>query len=346
MSGVLVTSDLHAHPWTRFATTLPNGRNSRFEHLLQVLEQISGIASAFNVHTILVLGDLTHQRYYMRFSVYTPLMEWLVSQRRDWDRRVIVLKGNHDEETETTHSLGPLAFAGIDVVDSPRFIDVAELGTSFFVPYMDGHKIVEALGHVSHYHGAGSQAFLHYALDGKVMTGGEYALSSPLHLSDLDGFDRVVLGHVHAPAIEQRGRVIYVGAPLHFDFGDSGDRFCWIFGNGQEPVPIKLFAPKFVTTAYPRIGTAPEHSGFLRVLATPPSLFEDVKREARAQGWLDCLPIEVRMPDEATRVLSQAVMVDEHVIRAWVERQYPDVAEPDREVIVTFGLECLREAQR
>jgi len=339
---ILVTSDLHAHPWTRFATTLPNGRNSRFENLMDVLRQIGEVADQFDASTLLVLGDLTHQRYYMRFSVYTPLMEWLVEQSQR--RHVIVLKGNHDEETATTHSLGPLELAGIEVVDAPRLIAIEGHGAPLFVPYMDGARIVEEMQNP----GSATMAFLHYALDGKVMTGGEYAVPSALRLSDCDGFERIILGHVHAPAVEQDGRVLYVGAPLHFDFGDTGDRYCWIIPDGNgAPRAIKLGAPKFVTTSYPRIGVAPlEHSGFLRVLNTPPALFEDVKREARDQGWLDCLPVEVRMPTEAMRVLSQSMMVDEQVIRAWVDRQYPDVAESDRENIVTFGLECLRDAQR
>ncbi len=36
----LVVSDLHAHAWTRFATTLPDGTNSRFAVLLDVLDQV------------------------------------------------------------------------------------------------------------------------------------------------------------------------------------------------------------------------------------------------------------------------------------------------------------------
>lgn len=337
---MLVLSDPHAHAWSRFATTTADGRNSRFEDLMRVLQQVADIADEFNADTLAILGDLTHQRFFVRFSIYTPLLQWLVEQRRR--RRVIVLKGNHDEETATTHALGPLALCGIDVFDVPTVDEEA-----FFVPYSsDGDAIVRACqdgGRVL----KGGRVFLHYALDGKVMTGGEYALTTPLKLSDLDGFDRIVLGHVHAPAVEQDGRVIYVGAPLHFDFGDSGDRYCWLFPDGNgAPRAIKLDAPKFVTTTYPRIGTAPLLGGFLRVLNTPATLFEDVKREAHEQGWLDCLPIEERMPDEAVRVLSSAIMADEAVVRSWVERQYANLSADEREPIIAFGLDCLREAQR
>jgi DNA repair exonuclease SbcCD nuclease subunit len=340
MSGVLIISDLHAHAWSRFATTLPNGMNSRFGHLLAVLDQIEDIAKACDVEMLAILGDLTHQRYFMRFSIYTPLMAWLAKMQREIGR-VVVLKGNHDEETETTHALGPLALCGIEVIDTPKYLEVASR-TTLWVPYMNGERIVSAVQE----HKA-DQVFLHYALDGKVMTGGEYALTTPLRLSDLDGFDRIVLGHVHAPSVEQDARVIYVGAPLHFDFGDTGDRFAWHFPDGGgAPRAYKLDFPKFVTTTYPRIGTAPLTDGFLRVLNTPANLFEDVKREAHEQGWLDCVAIEERMPDEAVRVLSSAIMADEAVVRSWVERQYANLSVVEREPIIAFGLDCLRAAQR
>lgn len=336
--SLLVTSDLHAHAWPRFATTMADGRNSRFCDLLRVLDQIENLVEEYGADALAILGDLTHQRYFVRFSIYTPLAAWLVKMRAKMP--VIVLKGNHDEETETTHSLGPLALAGITVIDEPRFVNLPNRDPALFVPYMSSgieHAVRDS----------GPEIFLHYALDGKVMTGGEYALTTSLKLSDLDGFDRIVLGHVHAPSVEHDARVIYVGAPLHFDFGDTGDRYCWLFPDDGEPLRIKLGAPKFVTTSYPRIGTAPlEYSGFLRVLNTPASLFEDVKRAARDQGWLDCLPIEERMPDEAVRVLSSAIMADEHVVRAWVDRQYANLPVHEREPIIAFGLDCLREAQR
>jgi hypothetical protein len=142
--------------------------------------------------------------------------------------------------------------------------------------------------------------------------------------------------------------VIYVGAPLHFDFGDSGDRFCWYFDEdpSKPPRPFKLNAPKFVTTRYPRVGVPPTHGGFLRVLDTPGDVFEDVKKQARDRGWLDCVAIEASMPTEAIRVLSSAIIADETAIRSWVDEQYPDLPDVRRGEISDFGIDCLREAQR
>ena len=138
--------------------------------------------------------------------------------------------------------------------------------------------------------------------------------------------------------------MIYVGAPMHFDFGDVGPRYCWyVPALTAAPLALSLKAPRFVTTTYPRVPVAPlEESGFLRVLSTPRQLFEDVKKAALDGGWFDSVVLEEAIPEEAVRALSAAVMVDEEIVRGYVTRHYPDVDDETRARVVNFGLDCLR----
>ena len=345
--GLLIASDLHAHSWSRFATTLPNGTNSRVADLWKIFDQLESYIEEWRPTYVVIPGDLTHRRYFVQFSIYTELMRRITRLREEYGVGIIVLVGNHDIESEGHHSLGPLRFIeGVEVIDEPKWVDLWENVRTFFCPYMSGDRVAEAFR--AQKHERAPLAITHYAFDGKAMGASEYAVPSTLRKEDVENFDRVILGHVHTPCVEDDGRIIYVGSVMHFDFGDYGNRYAWYFpiDNGA-PRALPLKAPRFVSTTYPRIAVPPlEESGFLRVLDTPAEMFEDVRRSAIEAGWLACLPIEARMPVEAVRTLSSAVIADEQVVRAYVERQYPDLSEQHRQEITAFGLDCLREAQR
>jgi len=348
--GVLVVSDLHAHAWPRFATTERDGTNSRFADLLRVLDQVETYVDEYQPSALLVLGDLTHRRYYVNFSIYTPLVTWL----SDMNKRVpvVCMVGNHDIEARGHHALGPLRLMDITIVDDAQWINVPDFGWVRMIPYMNGDAVA-TFARMSHRDTTTlvtsdpKIAFLHYALDGHVLGEHEYALPSPLRLSDLDAYDKIVLGHVHTPAVESDGRVIYVGAPMHFDFGDRGPRYCWLFETPTSaPRALELHAPAFMTATYPRVPLPPlEHSGFLRVLNVPRDLVMDVKRSALDLGWLDCVTYAASMPSEAVALFQRHEFGDEQSVRDFVTQRYGDVDEATREQIAAFGLDCLREAR-
>ena len=346
MSGILIASDLHAHTWTRFSTTLPDGSNSRAADLWKIFDQLERHIEEYRPTYVIIPGDLTHRRYFVQFSIYTQLVRRIATLRRRYGVSIIVMVGNHDIESDGQHSLGPMKYLdGVTVVDQPTLIELDGFGIVFFCPYMSGDQVAEAF---RAQRVPMALAITHYAFDGKAMGTSEYAVPSPLRKQDADSFDRVVLGHVHSPSVEEDGRIIYVGSVMHFDFGDRGDRFAWFFpGDRGAPRALPLKAPRFVTATYPRIPVPPlEESGFIRVLNTPPEMFDEVKRSAIETGWLACLPVEASMPQEAVRTLSSAVIADEQMLRAYVERRYPDLQDSHRENLIDFGLGCLREAQR
>lgn len=341
MSAIII-SDLHSHAWPRFATTTADGTNSRFQHLLDVLAQADEEIETRAVEDIIMLGDLTHRRYYVQFSVYARVCSWFAKHIRR-GRRVIALVGNHDIESEGHHSLEPLVHMGVMVVDQPEWLQSGKNQPNnwLFVPYLQ-HDIVKAVQD-NQPREDGSIAFMHYAFDGKILDS-EYAVPTALKKSDMEAFDRVILGHIHSPSLEENGRIVYVGAPLHFDFGDQGDRYCWLLDDNGGMTALPLHAPKFVTTTYPKLPTAPKMSGFLRVLGTPRNLFGDVKKAAAEGGWLDTLLVEQTMPVEAIKVLSHSSLVNEDMVRDYVRTQYGGISEETRQEIIEFGLTCLREA--
>lgn len=347
MSSAIIVSDLHAHAWSRFATVGPDGVNSRFRDLLDVLDQIEASIIARQPEFLLLLGDLTHRRGFVQFSTYTPIMQWILAMQERHSLHVIAIPGNHDVESRGVHSLGPLALAGVTVIDEPEWIRLGGIGRALFVPFIhdqDVGAVFREPPRAGYGHESGL-AFCHYALDGTPLTS-EYQLDSSLRLSDLEHFDRVIAGHVHQP--NAIGKFQYTGAVMHFDFGDRGPRFAWHLTRVGQTVmmeSISLSSPSFVTATYPRIPAAPERGGFLRVLNTPAPLFDDIEQQAVSIGWTACMPIEASMPEEAAQVLSSTMMVDADMLRDYVTRSYPEASETLQTEMVDFGLECLRRAQ-
>jgi len=339
--NALIISDLHAHAWTRFATTLPDGTNSRFKHLLDVLDQVSKYILDYRPQSLIILGDVTHRRYFVNFSVYNKLMAKLVNLEGKVPSSAYMLVGNHDYESVGVHSLDPYRYAGWTVIDKPTW---TEFG--YMVPWMPGDEVPKAVENPVPDDGSfeSDNIFLHYALDGTPLDS-EFSLPSTLKLENvLRNFGNIVLGHVHSPMRshpEQGGLVTYVGAPLHFDFGDVGDRFCWLIDEDSHLEPLKLEAPKFITTKYPKVPASGRSVDFLRVLGVPRDRMLDVKEKAVKLGWADCVTVEAEVPTEAVAALTAGVMLDADVMKSYVERKYPDLSEEDRADIMQYGLDCL-----
>lgn len=343
--SALILSDLHSHAWPRFSTTLADGTNSRFQDLLNVLSQVDAYADEHEVRDILILGDLTHRRGYVQFSVYARICDWIASHI-NIGRRVIALVGNHDIESEGHHSLEPLRHMGVEVIDQPQWIGNTNGKMPWLlIPYLQ-HDMVKAVQDAPKILGArkveDTIVFMHYAFDGKVLSN-EFAVPSALKRSEMSDYAKVILGHIHTPSVDDN-RTTYVGAPMHFDFGDSGDRFCWLL-DGYDLTSLPLKFPRFVTATYPRLPAAPaDMPGFLRVLGTPRQLFGDVKKETLSSGWQDVLLVEQSMPVEAVKTLSAATLVNEDMIRDYVQTQYGELDKTTRGEIMSLGLKYLREA--
>ena len=344
MSGLFVSSDWHAHTWPRFASTLPDGRNSRFADLLRTVDYMTSLVVDVQPRAFVVLGDLTHLRRFVQFSVYTELALRLHFIANTLRVQVYLLVGNHDIESHGHHSLGPLRYIeNVTVIDTPTTLEMPGGERVKFIPYMQGEQVAHAAR--DHVEPDVRTVFLHYALDGKVLDS-EYALPSALKLSDLDQYERIVLGHVHSPALESSGRVVYVGAPLHFDFGDKGDRYAWHFFDSKLPAERHTLSfPRFVTATYPRVPVcSSELGGFLRVLNVPPDLVNDVTQSAKSSGWTGVITTPTAVPPDAVRAMSREVFVDETAVRAYVDRTFGDSDEPYRTALTEYGVELIRRA--
>jgi DNA repair exonuclease SbcCD nuclease subunit len=338
--NALIISDLHAHTAWPFSRRLENGRPSRFQDLLNVLAQVDGLIEEYRVTDLLILGDLTHRRHFINFALYNTLMASVAVLARKV-RKTHILVGNHDYETNEDHSLYPFAYLpNTNVYDRPELTHLSTGEPVMMIPYLHDSRAVS-----SAFEKAPSvPVFSHYAAEGAPLET-DWWLESPVKLGELARFPQVVFGHVHKPSEQLDGQVIYVGAPMHFDFGDAGPRRCLrLLDGGTTKHMIPLVAPVFQTVKWPRL-PAPTVQGYLRVLEVPSTKELEAREVALKMGWLDVVTLREALPPEVRAAVSQGLVLDENMLRAYVKRQCSDLPAEEQEALVQEGLSLLKVAR-
>ncbi len=339
--NALVVTDLHAHTAWPFSKPLSNGRPSRFQDLLDVLDQVRGYVEQYKPDDLLILGDLTHRRHFISFSLYNDLMS-AIYDLTVRVKQTTILVGNHDLESGAVHSLYPFSFLpNTIVIDRPRVVTLSDgVDAVYAVPYLDDPLAVSAA-----FQDAPSElpVLAHYAAEG-VQLETDYWLESPLKIGELARFPLVLFGHVHKPSEQLDGQVVYVGAPMHFDFGDHGPRRALLVKNGTW-IPLPLTAPVFETARWPRLPRAEGQPGYLRIMDVPRGQLEEAKAYAVNLGWLDSVAYEAALPVEVRAALEQGLVVDEGLLRDYVRRRCPTMGQEDQEALVHDGIAYLQEAR-
>jgi predicted phosphodiesterase len=346
--NALVVSDLHAHTHWPFSQVLPNGRPSRFQDLLDVLEHLAQRLEQDSVDDLLILGDLTHRRHFISFKLLNPLWDALYGLAARV-RHTTILVGNHDYEDDTTHSLHVLrGLPNTRVIDEPGTVTLADGEAVFALPYLHDPRVVaDAVERAPSLPLIG-----HYGAEGCPLET-DYWLDSPLKLGELDRFPLTLFGHIHKPSEQLNGRVVYVGAPMHFDFGDHGPRFAVRVRNGwghNRALPlaerILLHAPQMVTAKWPRIPLPPAEGGYLRLLDIPGEHVVPAHEEALRLGWRGCLPVERGLPEPVREAVLSGLAVNEDLLVGYVARTLPDASPEEQRAVVQEGLDILTASRQ
>jgi len=352
--SILLFGDLHAHNWPRFSHQLEDGANSRLAQQLNVLDQIDDYIKLKKPHTLIFMGDLTHRRYFVQFSVLAPIRQKILELAYAVHETLLMV-GNHDIEDKEGryHSLsvfqGLEDQANIHVIDQPVFRRFRQSEQRFFAcPYMTGNGVVEAVAQAAHslvVQGREPIGLFHYSAEGKVLES-DYMLPSVLTQEQLAPFRKVFFGHVHNPSEDDR--LVYVGAPMHFDFGDLGQRYCVLYDEQTQAVEwLPLKYPKFVTTMYPKLPVKSDdgQEGFLRMLGVPAKEFVELKTTALECGWTEVVLMEEELPQQIQTFVAQHLSIDEGLLKDYVTRQLPDLVEADVQRVVDQGVEYIRKVE-
>jgi len=336
--NLLFLTDLHAHTAWPFSRPLENGRPSRFQDLLNVLTQVEQVLERERITDLVLGGDLTHRRHFINFALYNDLMAaiWRLTVRV---KATHILVGNHDYETDTTHSLYAFNFLPhTQVYDQPTQARLSTGEEVIMVPYLhDANRMAYTFEQIPPL-----PVFGHYAAEG-VPLETDYWLDMPLKLGELARFPRVIFGHIHKPSEQLDGRVINVGAPMHFDFGDHGPRYCLLL-QGDQATRVPLEAPVFATVKWPRIPRSTVR-GYLRILDVPGPKMVEAREAALDAGWMDAVALEGALPPEVREAITGGLVVDQALLAAYVQRRCPDLPAEEQVVLVEEGLGLLKEAR-
>lgn len=337
-----VISDLHAHVGWPFSYTLPSGRPSRFQELLDVLTQVEQQLETRPVDDLLILGDLTHRRHFISFKLLNPLWDAL-HRLAERVKQTTILVGNHDYEDDQTHSLH--VFRGLPntvVVDQPRVVTLADGREAVFaLPYLyDPRAVAEAVEKAP----TGMPLIGHYGAEGCPLET-DYWLDSPLKIGELARFPLVLFGHIHKPSEQLGGRVQNCGAIMSFDFGDHGQRGA-LRVDGSSVERVWLQSPQMVTAKWPRVPLPPAEGGYLRLVDVPGEQVVAAQEEAARIGWRGCLPLERGLPEAVREAVLVGLVVNEQLLVDYVARTLPDLDAAEQRAVVAEGLAILEATRR
>ena len=258
MTKYVVISDIHAHNWSLFSSTLPSGVNSRLQFILDEMERAAELGLKENAQFMVIAGDLFHLRGVIDPEVLNPVRSTIENILHKMD--ILAIPGNHDLKSRDTKELSSAiqnmngwAIKGDDgqtrsfrVINKPTALDFkgAKLG---FVPWCyEKEGVLEGLNYLkSQPEHEKMDVFIHYGIDGvlPIISGDEL---TPKELIDF-GFNRVFAGHYHNHKTFHGG-ICSIGAIAHHNWGDINSRagFLIIDSDDKDILYIPSKAPNFV----------------------------------------------------------------------------------------------------
>lgn len=324
MRRFLAFADLHLHNWREFSTRLENGRNSRLQDGIDVLDQICTYAIHTDIELVVFLGDLIHMRVRNEVEVYNAAYSAL-KKFGDAGIELLAVVGNHDQALKSNlkiHALKPFSEI-ITVVDEPTVI---RRGDVQFMIYPYGYELGtltqdkdESIEH----------RFLlgHMGIQGAVVGSGLYSPKEEIVLDQVhqEGADLALLGHYHKHQWLS-DKCIYAGSPLQLNWNDTGDikgfLDIWWDHEGVAVDHVPTRSPKFVETDLDGILGEDQQEklskNFLRLRLQPGQKLVDVRDQLDTIGVRSFYVIEESLAEEKKRVdidldLSFSDMVPKYV---------------------------------
>lgn len=247
MSHYLLMSDIHFHNWTTFATTNPNGVNSRLQIIIDEMQRAVDYHLSIGGDKILIVaGDVFHTRGSVATSVMNPVLDAFKKLiENGFDIRV--LSGNHDLESKESAKLtsavtaleqiGAYAYSASEIWDAenicfiPWFSEVSKLK----------EEIEKIKSETKDY--CNFDLIIHAPIDDVIFGLPEHGLTAD-YLAGL-GFKRVFSGHYHNH--KDFGNGVYsIGATTHQTFSDVNSLAGFLSVKDDEVIFRASHAPKFV----------------------------------------------------------------------------------------------------
>lgn len=243
-------ADLHLHAWSSFATTNPDGQNSRLVGLLDEISRCAREVHAAGGDRIIMAGDVFHVRGSVSPSVLNSARDRLCHLNGQFGTQFIIIPGNHDLEgrdsTRLSSAVTALESSYVQVVNEATY--VKELRVALVPWFEDIAKLkatVEALGtgDMRKFFRENTDLILHAPIDGVIRGLPAHGLT-PEWLAGLE-FKRVAAGHYHNHK-SFPGGVYSIGALAAHTWSDVGSKAGYLLVYPDRVDWRKSHLPEFI----------------------------------------------------------------------------------------------------
>lgn len=249
MKPVAIISDIHAHNWSAFSTTMKDGLNSRLVDIIKEVNNAVEYLRSVGGDTVFIAGDLFHVRGEIKPSVMNPLAG-LFKHLCAEGIKFHVIPGNHDLEDSKTSQLGN-AIASLEQENFHVYNETTFLALDghvwMFLPwcasYADLLKYLEAYPVVER---ANTSVICHAGINGVIMGMPDHGIDAGT-LAKL-GYHRIYAGHYHNHKTFEGDKIVSVGAATHQTWSDVGSLAGYIITNERDTefTFVEGGAPKFI----------------------------------------------------------------------------------------------------
>lgn len=278
----LVASDFHLHNFKTFGHNSEQGISKRLYEQKQVLQQILDICKERKVELFVFPGDLFHQAGEIPTEALN-IADWFFYELSGLGIQWVVVNGNHDLTKRIDASDMHSAVSPFDAPMNPTNLKIFKYGydSSVDEKTIKGYDLV----------------IVHKDLKGEQYGG--YTVEDGADWKVLAKNNRwVVCGHIHTPK-KLAENCFIVGAPMHLNFGDVGDRGVWLIdlaGTDGEFIPLQF--PQFLTVHtkeeivkddgnyYRLLGAKERVEGDNVITVIEPEFFEERLKESSFAGIL------------------------------------------------------------
>lgn len=325
--------DIHAHPWSQFATIDPQtGINSRLQITVNLLREL---AYALNqeVDLIIQCGDIWHSRQKIDATTAALTVEAL----KEFQVPFLALVGNHDMwgSKATQNSLKILP-SNIEVIDTPRVVSIQNqrIGlhpfTSDAEEFKQWSKAQKQLDVFS----------FHQGISGSTVGAFSVPLAAHLDLTDLPDSNWAIGGHVHKPqALAER--VYYAGSLYQTDMGERNEnkRILILDTQTQEIASVPTETPEFHLYASLTAARNGKHKewDFVRIQSTPHEAKAAEEEFPKAQ-----IEVIKEVKSEKRKISKTATESDSALLDAYLQERKSDL---DQGKLKRMGEEFMRDSQ-
>jgi DNA repair exonuclease SbcCD nuclease subunit len=363
---IVIFTDLHVFPH-RFGGEIDKstGRQSRLQDCLDVLDATANLVDDIDAQHRLFIGDMFHIRGRLAPSFLNPVVEhFRIVHHGDWTERGAdftdwLIPGNHDMENRVAgeNALQLLRSENVRVLDSYGITpmtggvgDDAILGWVSYDPDVKTMKNnIKAVAAMRRTLPPSDRIkpgifIVHHGIDGSMPNIPDCGIGT----ADLptEDFDWCFCGDYHMHSELVSGKAWMVGAPMHHNFGDAGQKRGWMTLDTvtREVAFVENErSPKFVALDKLTPYTGDIKGNFFRLRHDNEAELNEWADKVEARGARAVQKELVRDWKAIERSEVEMSMTTEQMFKAWLKDE--EVGDLDKTKIETLNRDILDEAE-